>query len=497
VGVVARQTLKKSIVMVIGVVVATLSTLFIYPLDLSLYGSIQFIISASTLIIPLATLGVQSLAVRFYPLFKDGHIQNHGFLGFLFLCMAVAMVLFFAISFIAKPHMFNFFSLVGWSPSIFEANVIPIISLTLSRAYYFLTQYYLTNYQRVVVPGLLNEIVVKLAVPIIILLSIHTLISDDHLKMYYVVINYLALLFLFYYTFKLGAMHLRIDWSFITKGKVKEFSEYAIFGILGSLSSVIAFRIDTVMVAGFTDFEKTGIYAIALYVAGIIIIPSNSIIPLVGAQISRLHSDNNIIKIEELYKKSSLTLIIIGLCLFLIIWTNLSDIFMLTPRSEDLLSGRMVVFYIGLAKLIDMSFSVNGAIISFGKYYRWNFLFIILMAVLTILTNLYFIPRIGFEGAAIATLISLGLFNLVKFAFILIIYGIHPFRYRTLWVVLIAAICFFIIDFIPNLNHPIFNIILKSGVVLLVYALPIYYFKISEDINGQVDKLLNRAKSFF
>ncbi len=493
-GVIASQSIKKSVIMLLGVLIATISTLFIYPLNLELYGELQFIIASAALLLPIATLGVHSLVVRFYPLFKDVGAKNHGYLGLLFLFVGVALVLFTIISFCMRDGLYQLVTLLGWSPTIFRSNLLPIYGLLICNAYFLLVQKYLTNYQRVVVPSLLNEFLIKLQVPAIVLLSVYTLIDEDRLKMLYVIVMFVALLILLIYIYKLGVLLLRVDWSFITKSRISQMSEYAMYGVLGTLSSVLAFRIDTIMVAGYTDFKTTGIYVIALFIANILIIPSRSVLPLIGAEIADLHNASNIEAIERLYKKSSTVLMITGIGIFLLVWTNLESILSLTQRKDELMMGRTVVLYISIARIFDMMMGANGLIISYGKYYKWNFLFIIIMGVLTVTTNIYMIPKIGFVGAAIASLISLSLFNIIKFLFVYHKYRIQPFGLGTIWTILISLLCYGIVSLLPEFNIAIFDIIIRSVVILVVFGLLIYYFKISDDINQVVDKLVIRLK---
>ena len=488
-GVVARQTLKKSIVMIAGVLIGTISTLFIYPLNLSFYGNLQFIISAVVLLLPLFTLGSQALIVKFFPEFKTENAQNKGFLGLLFLITGLILISFFALSLIATDLFYVLIEKIGWSQSLFTDNALPIFGLLVCSAYISVVQKFLTNYQRVVVPAIFNEFLVKLLVPSIMLLSVYTVLVEESLKWLYVFIKLLSFFILIYYTYHLGKLHLRIEWSFLSKRRLKRMSEYALFGVLGSLSSVIAFRIDTLMVAGFTDFEKTGIYSIALFIANILVIPSKSVIPLVGAQISDHHNQGDIESIEKLYKKASLTLIIIGLGFFMLIWWNITDIFSISPRTEELMTGKMVVLYIGIAKLVDMVMGISGPIIVYSKYYRWNFIFILIMGGLTITTNLYFIPRIGFVGAAIATMISLVIFNLLKFCFIWVVYRIQPFDFGTFKALGIAGACSLIVYHIPTINLPLADMAIRCFLIFILFGGPIYYLKVSDDINRETDRL--------
>ena len=53
---------------------------------------------------------------------------------------------------------------------------------------------------------------------------------------------------------------------------------------------------------------------------------------------------------------------------------------------------------------------------------------------------------------------------------------------------------FLIVGSLPRGSNPLVNIILRSAVVIVVYALPIYFFKVSEDINREVDNLVKKCR---
>jgi len=492
-GVVARQSIKNSIVMLVGVVIGTISTLFIYPLDLEFYGNIQFIISVAIIFAPVATLGTSTLSVRFFPTFENKFGDHHGFLGFLYSLQIIALCIFLMVALLFGSNLLGVVDLLGWDPQVFVKDLPYIILFLIFFNICGLTNRYLTNYQRVVVPMIIEGIIFRLIVPAVVLLSYYAIFSKSELKLVLVLWKGLTFFMIAYYTWFLGKMFLRVKWKSISKKLFAEMAQYSVYGVLGSVGTVIAFRIDTVMVAGYTGFEKTGIYTIALFIANILVIPMRSINPLVGAQISKHSTNGELLAIEHLYKKSSLTLLIVGLGFFLLIWWNIDSIFQITPRTEQLMMGKNVVLFIGLAKLLDMAMGLNTPIISYSKYYRWNLLFTILMGGLTIATNLYFIPRIGFVGAAIATLISLAIFNLLKFCFIWIVFRIQPFDQKTLYVILMGLVASGVITLLPTTGWPLINIAIRSTLILIFFAFPVYYFKISEDINREADKYFNIA----
>lgn len=489
-GVIARQTGKKSVLMLIGALIGVFSTLFIYPLDQELYGTVQFLIGAVALFAPFAGIGIQALTVRFYPEFSTKRPDTHGFLGLLYLLLTVGIVLFAALSFFIKDAFFSLLRFIKMDPEVFQNNLAEILVLLCISLYMMRTREYLTNYQKVVVPYLLQDFWVKLLLPVFILLAYLQLLPGDIIVWIFIVCNGFGLLALLYYTHRLGALHISIDWSFLTKERIRTMTNYALFGILGSLSAVMAFQIDKVMVTGFEGMASNGIYSIALFISNVLVIPSKGIIPLVSAQISRLSKDDDYEQIGQLYNKSSITLLIIGLTFFMLIWWNIDDVFGLTPNKDSLMLGKSVVLYLGMAKLIDMVTGVNSQIIAYSRYYRWVFLFVALMGVLTIFSNLYFIPRMGITGAAVATFISLTIYNLLKFLFIWYVFKMQPFQRNTVYVLLLGGVASLLAWLMPPTPWLLVNIALRSLIIFGLFALPVYHFRLSEDISAAADKYL-------
>ena len=122
--------------------------------------------------------------------------------------------------------------------------------------------------------------------------------------------------------------------------------------------------------------------------------------------------------INQLYKQVSMNQMMVGSLLLLGILVNLRSVFGLIPNNEVYSLGLNVVYIIGLAKLLDMSFSMNSEIILMSKYFRYNVMFTVILAVVAVATNWYFIQIYGIEGAAIATGITLAIFNIIKLVFL-------------------------------------------------------------------------------
>ena len=132
---------------------------------------------------------------------------------------------------------------------------------------------------------------------------------------------------------------------------------------------------------------------LAFYIGNAIAVPGRSVITISVPLLSKACENQNLKEIKTIYSKSSINQLIVSGFLFLIIWLNLHDVFTLLP--EKFTHGKWVVFYIGLAQLINMACGVNGAIIVNSDYYKFDLYTNLFLLIVTICSNLLLIPKLG------------------------------------------------------------------------------------------------------
>ena len=86
----------------------------------------------------------------------------------------------------------------------------------------------------------------------------------------------------------------------------------------------------------------------------------------------------------------------------------------------------MLSCFLGIARVINMATGLNNEIINYSKYYAWNLVFILFLATTNIVANILLIKAFGLVGAALATLISISLFNIIRLSFIQLKFKMHP-----------------------------------------------------------------------
>ncbi|MBK7410861.1 MAG: polysaccharide biosynthesis C-terminal domain-containing protein [Saprospirales bacterium] len=496
-GIIIRQSVRQSIVQYIGISIGLLSTLFIYPLALSELGLLRFIINTAQLVTPFCLLGTPVLAVRFFPIFRDEATRHHGFLSLLQL-IALAGVLVFALLYFAFSRQFA--ALFADQPAEYLPFLPYAVPLVFFMVFGFLYTSFASNFHKVLYPAIFNELLVKIGVPVLVLFFFLKWIDLGAMMNGMLLVFLAVMLAQAFYLVSLGQFSFRLpDPGFITRPLQKELFQFGSVNILSNWAYMLSNRIDIFMLGlllGPGAFKGVGIYSILYIISEVIDTPRKAVMNISSPIIAEAWKKNDLAHLNELYEKSTLNQFLAGLFLFIGIWAGLDGLFVLMPNGAEIAGFRWVVFFLGLSKVSEMLTGVNSLIIQHSRYFRFNFYSVLLLAVINILNNLWLIPKYGMLGAAIATFISVVLFNLAKFLFLRIKLGMNPFTLGTLAILLtgLLAIGLGYLVPIPATNPwlALVGLIVRSAVITGVYLGIILYFRISPDLNGLVNRFIKR-----
>lgn len=487
-GVIKRQGIKNSFISAFGVFIGAISTIAIYPLSFEVVGLARFLIDTATLLVPFAMLGANALVIRFFPHFKDNEKKHNGFLGNILAISLLGMLLFSVVYFLFQTSLQEIYS----DKLLIKEYLLFIVPLTCIIGFNELLTQYISNFQRIVIPGIFN-LFIKIVLPVLVLFSYYKIIGIDTV-VNGILLNFsLVLLLLLFYLRSLGHLHLRPDFSKWDKKVRKEMKTFVGYGVLGLLGAMFATRIDSTMIGSLLNERSVGIYSILLFMTNVIDIPRISIEKIAGPIISEAWKNNDLEEIENLYKKTSINQLVIGLLLFIGIYANLDSLFSLMPKGEVFAEYKSVILFLGAAKLLNMASGINHHIIAYSEHFRLNFYTLIIMAVMNVVLNLYFIPKFGIIGAALATLCSLSFFNLLKYVLLLRLIKIQPFTKKTLLALVIGVGVFYLATSIPPIENRYIDIAIRSAGISLLFGGLIILGKVSEDINGMYSQILKRV----
>ncbi len=497
-GVIQRQGIKNSLVNYFATGLGFIATVFIYPFDLEAKGLIDFLMNLGVLFIPYAQLGVFSVYSKYFPKFTN---QIGSFQKWVVKRVIIQFVFFLIIYFSVLEPLSNFLRYAGIDKSGNFDTYSPYIPIVIFCVLLqgFLVMISVTN-RRIVVPDLIRNIIQKIYFPLIIILKFTFNLSIELFIGLFFIYYVITIPLLFIYVLKNKFIQIKNSPTIVfSPSERKEIRSYNGFSLLNDISTQLSFKLDSVMVASLISLTQTGVYGIMYYMSNVLSTATSSILNITNPIISEKMSNGDIEGISNIYKKASITLLVFGLGVFFCIWFLLNDILGLTKYSEQLIIGKYVFLYLAIAKLFDMVTSINSYILIYSHFYRYNLIFVSVLGISNIFLNLWLIPSFGIEGAAIASLIAMIIFNLMKLIFIYIKLHIHPFSTDTLKVLAIGAFTFLVLFFLPAgkyVANNYLNLGLKGmvigGTVLLTFALPIYFLNISKEINGLVNKFLNK-----
>jgi O-antigen/teichoic acid export membrane protein len=295
-------------------------------------------------------------------------------------------------------------------------------------------------------------------------------------------------LVMFFYAMKVK----KVSFSLQFPSNTRQILTYSVFIILSGSIATMLLDIDKNMIGQYIKIENIAYYSVAIFIATVISVPSRAMHQITYPITAKLMTENKHDELNELYKKASITLQIVGGLVFLGILLNIHQLYLLLP--ENYRGGVFVVFTIGFSKYFDLILGNNNAIIFNSKYYKMVLFLGLLLAVLAVTLNMIFIPKYGINGAAIATLISITIYSIAKLLFVVVKMKLFPFTKKTIVALIVFAVFFFAFYYWDFPFHPIASIVLKSILITVLYVWVNYQLKISEDFNGVVDALVLKLR---
>lgn len=492
-GVIKRQSIKTSIVTYIGVALGAINTLWLYPsfLSPSEIGLITLLTNVALIIAPLAQLGVNGIVVKYYPFVKNDENKKGAFVFFIMLIPFLGYLLSMLLLFISKDLIVNTFAK---NSPLFLDYLICLVPLTFILVGRNIADTFARAQFRIAMPKFYKEVVFRILLFALILIYFYFHLDLDLLI--YGMIGVFATNLIMVLIYLRNLHFIKIKWSlrFLEKKFIKESLIYGGYIILSSFAGIIVTKIDSWMIASKLDLANTGIFTIALYIGLAIEMPKRSLNLISLPVIGQAMKDKDLKQVEDIYVKSSLIQFIIGSLLLICVWVNIDDLFALMPNSTIYAEGKFVVLFIGLAVLFDMVTGVNNEIILMSNFYKWNFIIMIFLIVIAIINNEILIPIYGITGAALATAISIFLFNVIKYVLVYFKLGMQPFRKKTLVAVTIATLMYGLGSVLPNSGFPFWDIAYKSVVICGLYLLIHYRLKTSEDLMKLTNQLLKQMK---
>jgi O-antigen/teichoic acid export membrane protein len=485
-GIVLNQSVKNTVITYFGFGIGAINALFLYTnfLGKTHYGMVAFLLSASNIMMPLMAFGVHNTLIRFYSRCASEE-EREKFLSFMLLMPLLLIIPISAITYFFYDQIASY--ILQRNPTVKPFLwLIPLIGICMG---YFEVYYaWVKVHMQSVFGNFISEVLVRVVI-MGLLFSVHWnwLTKDGFI--YALFAAYLLQLI----AMKSYAMYVKAPvMSFKIPHNVKAIFGYSFFIILSGSVAVLLMDFDKVMIPAYENISSNALYSVAIFIATVIAVPSRAMLQIIYPITAKLMSQNKLDELNDLYKKSAINLQVFGGYVMLGIFLNIKQVYLLIPGEYS--GGILVVFLIGLSKFYDMILGNNNAIILNTQYYKSVLFFGLLLVFMMIGLNMLFIPMYGIVGSALATLISVIIYNTIKLLFVVKKMNLYPFTANTARSFAIIIAVFIVFYFWDFPFHPIMNIVLKSMLITVVYGYLNYRMVISVEINEVFDKFFAKTK---
>lgn len=486
-GIIAKQTLRGSALTYAGIGIGFLTAGILFPKFLSKeeIGVLYLLLKYALLFSFFANLGFNAVTLKLFPFYRNPDNNHNNFFSLKIFVNLIGFSLFCCAYYFFKPYLI-------------ERNVeqsklfVDYLYLLVPFVAIYMIFNALDTYNRVLYNAIqgtfLRDFVQRLIILVIIGIFIVGYLNFTGFLHAYVFALIVPIIGMLYFLAKKKELSFSFKGISLTKTQKNEMISVGAFGLFSGIAPILVSTIDTLMVNDYLGSEKTGVYATMIFFSTVIIAPSKALTRISTPIVADAWKENNLRKIDDIHKRSSINQVLFSALVFLGIWANMDNLFEIIPEFEE---GKYVVFYLGIASLANMSLGMNHIILSTSHHYKYQTVFVILLSVTVVVSNIIFIPMLGLNGAAIATLVSALLVNFLKWGFVYIKLKTQPFSLKTIVLISIIIVTYLAQDLLPKL-HFIIDIALRSTIITSVFIGACYFLKVSDDLNRQIEKITNK-----
>jgi len=183
------------------------------------------------------------------------------------------------------------------------------------------------------------------------------------------------------------------------------------FMFLGAMR-LVSQRTDIIMLGFFRPIEEVGVYRAVVHGATLIVFVLTAVNMALAPVVAGLYSEGKSIQLQRLVTISARVILIltIPIAILLFIWGPwmLSFLF-----GDEFRTGGNALRILCMGQIVNAGVGSVGILLNMTGHERFAVAGITVAAVLNIVLNAIFIPKFGINGAAIATAISLIVWNLL------------------------------------------------------------------------------------
>ncbi len=497
-GIIAKQSIRGTIVTYLGIAVGVVTTFFVLTRFLTPeeIGLTRVLIDAATLFIGLAQLGTNTSIIRFYPYFSTSQTgaaddPDHGFFFWALAVPFIGFIIFAIVYWACRVPLGAWF---GDKSPLFVEYYYFVLPIAFFMLYQVICESTCNVLMNIVVPRAVRELVIRVGLLAIYLLYAFKVLSMDGLVIGLCVNYAVAAMINMIYFFSLKPIRLRPDWTFLRENKplVRRYFTYTGFLLLSAVTTVLAPTLSSFFVTAKMGLDSTGIFAIATYMAVMVSVPSRSVSAIASPQLARAIKEQNSDECSLLINQVTRNMFLIGGFILLTMWVNIDLIFHILPNGTTFAQAKYVVLILGVSQLVLGTFTICYTALNYSRYYAFSLFISLALTISALILNNYLVPRYGMNGAALSNLLSYGLYIALTITLVAVLCRIRVIE-KKWWLILLLLLMLFALNQLWTLYMPSLNIwldsLLRSLLIIGSGLLIAYKAQLSPEINNHLINL--------
>lgn len=481
-GIVIKQSGWNLLITGLGFILGAINVLLLATTYLSdsYHGLWGYVLSTAFLVFPFMSFGVQNTIVKYFHTYSDKNDRDS------FLTQMLLWPLILIVPIGVGVYLFSSqLSLFVSSKNDLAGDYIwAVFVIAICQAYFEIFYSWTKVHMKTIAGNFLKEVFYRIAAFLSLSLVALDMISESEFIYSLVIIYALRTLLMKLLAFKtyLPRFHLK---NFVIKGDLIHYSVLMV--IAGSVGTAMI-DLDKTMINNYMIIDSISWYNVAVFIATVIAVPARGMAQIIHPLTAAHFNRGALTEVAQLYKRSSLNLILVSGFLLILILCNVNEFYELLKPSFKV--GIPIVFLIALVKFFENILGSNNAILYNSDLYRLTLWLGFVLILIAVVLNSLLIPYMGLMGAAIATLIAYFIYGILKLLVVYVKLKIHPFQKKTLQSLIlinafVAAFYFWDFNF-----HPVLNIGFKSIIIGVMYVGCLRYFELSQEISGILKKYL-------
>jgi O-antigen/teichoic acid export membrane protein len=275
---------------------------------------------------------------------------------------------------------------------------------------------------------------------------------------------------------------------------IRDIFLYSLPLLVGNAIMLFGRRLDIMFIGYSISIEKVAVYKVAFQIGTMTNFALGAFNVMFASVITSLYYKGEIAKLGGLYKAITKWIVASNIMFFSIILLFSHDI--LRIFGEPFVAGSTALILVSVGQLFNVGVGSAGLINTMTGHPQYSLYISIGQAIVNIVLIIVLIPVYGINGAAFASLLSVGGANITRLGLVYRDLHIHPYNRSYLKVILSTAISYLIVLALKNVvpMYWVPKFFLLSFVFVVIFTGTIFLLGISDSDKIILDKILGKIK---